>query len=267
MSDPSNGITFRTIQEAMPAYHISDDLVRGVLAAMPPPAVGISHAWRRERLARVIDEVAARVPMDPAQGHLAGQLVVVEFLALEMLERVTTWELPLAERRLASRTSDDLIRSISRLERTLERRQARVMPFRNVGAAAGFDLDMLDRVWCRGMPAAGAVPAAPPVAPEPDVALAPATPEVAMPPAESAPAMVGQATDAGNSGGLDRRGRAGVTLEQGDGWSLERWPAGAGAGVVSGPTAPDKLARPTGTAAADATGRATTDRLGPRSRA
>src|ERR1700678_2869380 len=170
MPDPSNGITFRTIQEAMPEYHISDDLVRGVLGALPPPA-GISHAWRRERLARVIDEVAARVPMDAAQGHLAGQLVVVEFLALEMLERVTTWELPLAERRLASRTSDDLIRSITRLERTLERRQARVMPFRDVGAVAAFDLDMLDRAWCRGMPVAG--PVAPPAIPEPDVAPAP----------------------------------------------------------------------------------------------
>ena len=146
MPDPSNGITFRTIQEATPEYHISDDLVRGVLAGMPPPAAGISHAWRRERLARVIDGFAARVPMDAAQGHLAGQLVVVEFLAFEMLERVTTSELPLAERRLASRTSDDLIRSITRLERTLERRQARVLPFRDVGAVAGFDLEMLDRV-------------------------------------------------------------------------------------------------------------------------
>ena len=183
MSDPSNGITFRTIQEAMPVYHISDDLVRGVLAGMPPPAAGIPHAWRRERLARVIDEVAARVPMDAAQGHFAGQLVVVEFLAFEMLERVTTLELPLAERRLASRTSDDLIRSITRLERTLERRQARVMPFRDVGAVAGFDLEMLDRVWCRGMPSAAAPgsvspdaacagdaaigPVPPPAAPEP----------------------------------------------------------------------------------------------------
>lgn len=35
--------------------------------------------------------------MDAAQGHLAGQLVVVDFLAFEMLERVTAWELPLAE--------------------------------------------------------------------------------------------------------------------------------------------------------------------------
>ena len=144
----------------MPKYPISNDLVRGVLAAMPAPAAGISDAFRRERIARVIDEVAARVPMDAAQRRLAGQLVVVEFLALEMLERVTTWSLPLAERRLASRTSDDLTRSITRLERTLERWQARLLPLRDVGAVEGFDLDALDRVWCRGMPAA-AEPVAP----------------------------------------------------------------------------------------------------------
>jgi hypothetical protein len=259
MPDQSSGITFRTIQEAMPEYHISDDLVRGVLVAMPAPAPGISRAFRHERLARVVDEVAARVPMDAAQGHLAGQLVVVEFLAFEMLERVTTWDLPLAERRLASRTSDDLIRSITRLERTLERRQARVMPFRDVGAADGFDLDMLDRVWCRGVPAASAEPVAAAVAPEPAVAGVSAVPESAVPesampeqvvpapavpPVEGAAAVVGQAADAGNSGGLSARGRAGVTLEQGDGWSVERWPAGAGAAVVSGPETRGKLARP-----------------------
>ncbi len=304
MADPSNGITFRTIQEAMPEYHISDDLVRGVVAAMPPPAAGICHAWRRERLARVVDEVAARVPMDAAQGHLAGQLVVVEFLALEMLERVTTWALPLAERRLASRTSDDLTRSISRLERTLERRQMRVMPFRDVGAAAGFDLDMLDRVWCRGMPAAGAEPVAPPAAPERAAPPAPETPEPVTPPAEGAKAMAGQAMagqamagqamagqamagramagrpmagqamGAGDPAGHDARGRAGVTVEQGDGWSLEHWPAGAGAAVASGAETHDELARPVAAAApamakapvtkAPGLDRAATDRPGSR---
>ena len=260
MAGPSNGITFRTIQEAMPEYHISDDLVRGVLGAMPPPPAGISHAWRREHLARVIDEIAARVPMDAAQGHLAGQLVVVEFLALEMLERVTTWELPLAERRLASRTSDDLIRSITRLERTLERRQARVLPFRDVGAVAGFDLDALDRVWCRWMQAAGADPVAPPAKPQHEVAEAQAVPEPTVSPAKGVPPLVGQATDAGSAGGLDGRGRTGVTLEQGDGWSLEVWPARAGAGVGPGPVTHDKLARPVAAAATEMTDAGTADR-------
>jgi hypothetical protein len=37
MSDPSAGITFRVIQEAMPEYHLAPDLLNGVLTAMPPP--------------------------------------------------------------------------------------------------------------------------------------------------------------------------------------------------------------------------------------
>src|ERR1700735_3457635 len=89
MSAPSNGITFRTIQEAMPEYHIDADLLGGVLAAMPPPPPDASASWRRARLTRVIEEVAARVPMDAAQGHLAGQIVVVEFLADDMLGRIS----------------------------------------------------------------------------------------------------------------------------------------------------------------------------------
>jgi hypothetical protein len=60
MSDKSTGIAFRTVQEAMPEYHISDDLVLGVLSAMQPPATNASDTWCREWLARVIDEVAAR---------------------------------------------------------------------------------------------------------------------------------------------------------------------------------------------------------------
>jgi hypothetical protein len=75
MADPSNGITFRTIQEAMPEYHISISLLDGLLTAIPPPPPppGASAAWCRERLALIMDEVAARVPMDAAQGHLAAQ--------------------------------------------------------------------------------------------------------------------------------------------------------------------------------------------------
>jgi hypothetical protein len=237
MSTPSSGITLRTIQEAMPEYYIDTDLVDGVLTAMPPPPPGASAAWRRARLTRIIEEVAARVPMDAAQGHLAGQLVVVEFLADDMLGRITTPGLAMAERRLAIRTADDLLRSVARLERTLERRQERVMPFRDVGAVDGFDLAALDGVWCRGVPAAAAEPVAPPAAPgpeagEPEAGPAPETPEPARPQAERDAAVIGQATGAG---GPDRRagvGRAGVTVEQGDGWTLEVWPARPGAATA-----------------------------------
>jgi hypothetical protein len=62
MTEPSSGITFRSIQEAMPAYHIAGARLDGLLSAIPPPPAGASAAWCRERLALVVDEIAARVP-------------------------------------------------------------------------------------------------------------------------------------------------------------------------------------------------------------
>ena len=51
MAEPSNGITFRTIQETMPEYHISNSLLDGVLTAMPRrrpvrPLHGAASGWR-----------------------------------------------------------------------------------------------------------------------------------------------------------------------------------------------------------------------------
>jgi hypothetical protein len=147
MSDPSAGITFRVIQEAMPEYHLAPDLLGGVLTAMPPPPASASAAWRHARISRIIEEIAARVPMDAAQGHLAGQIVVTQFLADDMAARIHGPGLALPEMCRLTRTTDDLLRTVARLERALERRQVRVMPFRDVGAVDGFDLDALDGVW------------------------------------------------------------------------------------------------------------------------
>jgi hypothetical protein len=150
MSDPSAGITFRVIQEALPEYHLAPDLLGGVLTAMPLPPASASAAWRHARISRVIEEIAARVPMDAAQGHLAGQIVVTQFLADDMAARIHAPGLALPEMCRLTRTTDDLLRTVARLERALERRQVRVMPFRDVGAVDGFDLDALDGVWCQG---------------------------------------------------------------------------------------------------------------------
>jgi hypothetical protein len=146
MAEPSNGITFRTFQEAMPEYHISNALLDCVLTAMPPPPPGASAAWCRERLALVIDEIAARVPMDAAQGHLAAQCVLATFLAEDMSGRLRTPGLSIMERRQVSGTADRLLCTVTRMERALERRQARVLPFRDTKAVDGFDLDALEGV-------------------------------------------------------------------------------------------------------------------------
>ena len=139
MADPSSGITFRTIQEAMPEYHISTALLDGLLTAMPPPPPGASPAWCRERLALIIDEIAARVPMDAAQGHLAAQCVLAQFLAEDMAARIRTPGLSTMEIRQVNGTADHLMYApVTRMERALERRQARVMlPFRDTGAVEG----------------------------------------------------------------------------------------------------------------------------------
>ncbi len=186
--------------------------------------------------------------MDPAQGHLAGQLVVVQFLADEMMQRLMTPDLPLAERRLTARTTDELLRSVVRLERALERRQARVMPFRDVGAVDGFDLAALDGLWCRGVQAAAtgaraaAAEAPPPEPPAPDPELAPEPPA----PAEAADAAAWADRPAAEppGGGVGVR-RAGGIVEQGDGWSLEIWPPRPRAGVAPAPAAPAQPAWPT----------------------
>ena len=271
MADPSNGITFRTIQEAMPEYHISASLLDGLLIAMPPPPPGASAAWCRERLALVIDEIAARVPMDAAQGHLAAQCVLAEFLAEDMAARGRTPGLSMMEMRQVSGAADRLMCTVTRMERALERRQMRVMPFRDTKAVDGFDLDALEGIWRGGMSGlvaadprdptrAGVVqrPAAPvpvpvgvaelmgrePVAHEPE-RLEPMEPAVAAVPgrAEAAHERGGPGlTEGAPTQARDARSRAGVTLEQGDGWSVERWPAGAGVLVGLDRSAGDRAA-------------------------
>ena len=270
MADPSSGITFRTIQEAMPEYHISNSLLDGLLTALPPPPPGASAAWCRERLALVIDEIAARVPMDPAQGHLAAQCVLATFLAEDMAARIRTPGLSMTERRQVCGMADRLMCTVTRMERALERRQFRVMPFRDVGAVDGFDLDALEGVWRRGMPglvaadpmasteasavqrpaASGAVVVPDPVGRKP-MGPDPGGLELVAPAEAAVPGTVEAGHESGGSDPTEgagttqasgAAGRAGVTLEQGDGWSLERWPAGAGARVGLDRAADDRAA-------------------------
>jgi hypothetical protein len=282
MSDPSSGVTFRTIQEAMPEYHISASLLDCVLVAMPPPPPGASAAWCRERLEQVIDEIAARVPMDAAQGHLAAQCVLAEFLAENMAARIRTPGLTMMEVRQVNGMADRLMCTVTRMERALERRQARVMPFRDTKALDGFDLDALEVVWRRGMPGLGAAgsgspvavgagdvatgAAPPPAAPEPEVGHVAAVSALAGAGGAAAAGDAERGSDAaagaGTSDGHDRRSRAGVTLEQGDGWSREVWPARAGGHASLDRAAPDALTDKGAKSGVRIADRAATDRPG-----
>jgi hypothetical protein len=88
--------------------------------------------------------------MDAAQGHLAGQFAVFQFLADGMAAQIHAPGLDMLEMCRLTRLADALAQTVARLERSLERRQLRVMPFRDVWAVDGFDLDALDAIWCRG---------------------------------------------------------------------------------------------------------------------
>jgi hypothetical protein len=88
--------------------------------------------------------------MDAAQGHLAGQIAVFQFLADDFAAQIHAPGLDMLEMCRLTRLADALAQTVARLERSLERRQFRVMPFRDVRAVDGFDLDALDAIWCRG---------------------------------------------------------------------------------------------------------------------
>jgi hypothetical protein len=60
MSDAFSGITFRVIQEMMPEYHLPDDLLNGVMAALLLPRADVTAARRRGRPARIIEEISWR---------------------------------------------------------------------------------------------------------------------------------------------------------------------------------------------------------------
>jgi hypothetical protein len=163
MSEDPAAITFRVIQELMPEYHIPPDLLNGVFAAIPPPPAAATAAWRHARVTRVIEEVAARVPMDAAQGHLAAQIAVFQFMADGLAAQIHAPGLDMLEMYRLTRLMDALAQTVARLERSLERRQFRVMPFRDVRAVDGFDLDAMDAIWCRREPADGPLLGAGPV--------------------------------------------------------------------------------------------------------
>src|SRR5580704_4330399 len=81
MSAPSHGITTSVIQEMMPAYTLSNDLLQATFAALPAPPAGATAAWRQTRMARLLQELTAFMPADATQARLASQILIVRGLA------------------------------------------------------------------------------------------------------------------------------------------------------------------------------------------
>jgi hypothetical protein len=252
MSTPAATITFKTIQEMMPEYNLPPDLLEDLVAALPPPPDDAPDDWRLVRMDRVVEGIASRVPMNAAQASLAGLIVVTEGLALDMASRAGAKGLELAETVRLVRAADALTQSVTRLERTLERRQARVMPFRDVRPVDGADLVALARAWSRRKvePVAGGAAAAVPIRGKRPGAVPwsmpdgrtelevrdgawcdRATTEKAPSPRPAAPVAAPSERQAAPPR-EPMRSRDGVTVEQGDGYTMEVWPARPGAGTA-----------------------------------
>jgi hypothetical protein len=126
MAIPSNGITAEVIQELMPQFIIGDDLIGGILDAIPAPPAGASVAWRHARIARIIEETTALLPADAAQARHAAQIVSLRDVADDTMRcshAVTATAMTVEQMCRVRWTAGKLICTAERLERALSRRQ------------------------------------------------------------------------------------------------------------------------------------------------
>ena len=152
MAIPSNGITAEVIQELMPQFIIGDDLIGGILDAIPAPPAGASVAWRHARIARIIEETTALLPADAAQARHAAQIVILRDVADDTMRcshAVTGTAMTVEQMCRVRRTADKLICTAERLERALYRRQQLPTPFWGNVAPHAHDVAALDAKWCR----------------------------------------------------------------------------------------------------------------------
>jgi hypothetical protein len=179
MAIPSNGITADLIRGIMPPYHLSDDLLQGTFAALPPPPADASPAWRLAHIKRLTAEITALKPADAGQARMAAGILILRELVDTVIARAYAPDVTIEQMCRASRSSAELVRTAGVLVRTLERSQQKPVPFYGTVIEDEVDLAAVDRVWCGGTPAsAGAGPvkreAAPAVAAAPASEAAPA---------------------------------------------------------------------------------------------
>src|SRR5271165_1356695 len=156
MSIPSNGITSDVIRNAMPPYHLSQDLLEGTLSALPPPPPDATPAWRETRATRLIAEIATLMPATAGQARMAAQVLVLRELADNLARQVYAPGVSVAEMYRMSRGAGELARSATVLGRELTRRQQKPAPFFGTVVADGVDVGALVAGWGSGAPAVAA---------------------------------------------------------------------------------------------------------------
>jgi hypothetical protein len=156
MTIPSNGITPEVIRGVMPPYHLSPDLLAATIAALPAPPPNTTTPWRQARLARLLQEVAARKPADAAQARISAQILTTQELAEALIARALTPNLEINQMCRLGRTAADLLRSADRLDRSLARHQQMPVSFYGNVIQDEVDIPALETLWSSGIPAPAA---------------------------------------------------------------------------------------------------------------
>ena len=158
MSFPSNGITPAVIREMMPPYHLDNDLLGAMFAALPPPPPDASAAWRRARIIRLMHEISTLVPANAAQARIATEIVVTRALADTITARAYAPDLTMLQMCRVARSAAEVRRTAIGLERLLARHQQLPVPFFGTVLADEVDVAAVDAVWCGAGVGAEAVP-------------------------------------------------------------------------------------------------------------
>src|SRR5208282_1829808 len=147
MTLPTNGITPEVIRAAMPPYQLSTDLLAAMLAAVPAPPSDATTAWRQERAARLVHEVAGLMPADAPQARIAAEIVIAREAADASFARANTPGLAVEQVCRLRRIASTLMNSAAVLERSLMRHQQKPAPFCGTVLADGIDVAALAAGW------------------------------------------------------------------------------------------------------------------------
>jgi hypothetical protein len=149
MTLPTNGITPEVIREMMPPYQLSADLLSAAFASIPPPPPDATQAWRQERAARLVQEIAGLMPADAPQARIAAAILIVREATDDTFARVNTPGLTVDQICRLRRTGSALTNSSAVLERLLARHQQKPVPFFGTVLADAIDVAALAAGWGR----------------------------------------------------------------------------------------------------------------------
>jgi hypothetical protein len=147
MTLPSNGITPDVIREVMPPYHLSQDLLEGTFAALPPPPSDATPAWREARATRLIAEIATLMPATAGQARMAAQILVLREAADTLASQVYAPGATMEQMCRAGRGAAEVARSATALGRELARCQQKPAPFFGNVVAEGVDVAAVAAGW------------------------------------------------------------------------------------------------------------------------